>query len=130
MKLIYLTVDGREIIENTRINSGRRLLEEPDGYHPITNDSVWHDTKKRHNTRMLVIDGVTPLLGADMTHADLETTFNESIVEEVSYRKMPVSKMWARAFARLGEWVIKYSPILIMGAIIIWALYNSMIGGF
>jgi hypothetical protein len=128
MKLIYLTVDGREIVENTKAIS-RRLIEEPDGYHPLTNDAVWHNVKRRHDTRMVVVDGVLPLLGADMTNDDLVTLFHESVVEEVSFKSLSVSKMWWRGAVRFGEWIVKFAPMMIVAVVIAWALYSSFVGG-
>jgi len=128
MKLVYLTVDGREIVENTKAIS-RRLVEEPDGYHPLTNDAVWHNVERRHDTRMVVIDGVLPLLGGDMTNDDLVTLFNESVVEEVSFRSLSVSRMWWRAFNRFGELLLKYGWMIFVGGMVGMALYQSYFGG-
>ncbi len=39
MRVLYFTVDGRCVVEKTKLT--KRLFEEPDGYHPVTNDSIW-----------------------------------------------------------------------------------------
>lgn len=129
MKLIYLTVDGRAKVETCRLG-GERMFETPDGYHPVTNDSIWQDAKRVKDSIMVIVQGVRGPYGATMEEKDVSLLLYDMELKERSFKAQSVSKMWARAFARLGEWVIRYSPILVMGSVIIWALYNSMVGGF
>jgi hypothetical protein len=110
MKLIYLTVDGREIVEKAHIT--QRIIQEPDGYHPVTNDSVWHNTRRRPDTRIVILDGVLPPLGSNMAHEDVVSLFREEITMEAGFEKKPVSKMWMRSFARMGEWFMKYGIMM------------------
>ena len=56
MRILYFMVDGRAKMEKTNVNP--RLLEMPDGYHPLTNDSVWQDAKRRMDPLLIIIQGV------------------------------------------------------------------------
>jgi len=110
MKLIYLTVDGRARIENAKI--GTRLVEEPDGYHPVTNDSVWQDAKRLKDGVMIVVQGVLGPYGASMTEADTLQVLYEIDIVERAFKPQSVSKMWQRALANAWAWILKYGLIL------------------
>lgn len=127
MRLIYLTVDGREIVEKAKIT--QRIIEEPDGYHPLTNDAVWHNVRKRPDERIVILDGVLPPLGSMMAHEDIVSLFREEIAMEAGFQKKPVSRMWGRAFARAGDWLLKYglTTAVTMAAIVLVA--NQLIYG-
>lgn len=113
MKLIYLTVDGRELTENWKVNS--RILEEPDGYHPVTNDSVWQDSKRLRPPRMIIIQGVTPPFGAIMAHEDMKAILKEKIIAEHGFKHPSVSKIWVRWISNIIDWVITRWPLLFVG---------------
>ncbi len=123
MILLYLTVDGRAIVEKTRIN--QRLFEMPDGYHPLTNDSVWQDSKRQIDPIVVVIQGVTPPYGAQMARNDILSMLYEIDVAEHSLGKQNVSKIWWRALVRLGEWLWKKGIYLLIAGYII---YNVAVG--
>jgi len=120
MKLIYWTVDGREIIENWKVNS--RILEEPDGYHPVTNDSVWQDSKRRLPARMMITQGVTPPFGAKMAHEDMKAILTEKIIAEHGFKHPVISKRWMRAFSNAMDWFGAKLPYIFLFAIIGYAL--------
>jgi hypothetical protein len=127
MKLIYLTVDGRARIENAKI--GTRLVEEPDGYHPVTNDSVWQDAKRLKDAVMIVVQGVLGPVGASMTEADTLQVLYEIDIVERAFKPQSVSKMWQRWLANAFAWFMKYGVILFIVAITGYAVINSLSGG-
>ena len=86
--------DGTCIVERARVKS--RFLELPDGYHPLTNDSVWMDNNRRRQPLLVVFDGCTGPLGADMTEQDLKTLLTEIELIKLAFKKPLISKMWFR----------------------------------
>ena len=103
MRLIYITVDGKARNEKTRHIP--RLLEMPDGYHPVTNDSVWHDAKRRLEPEMLIVQGVRAPHGGTMENEDVSCVLYEIELAEKAFRKNRVSKMWMRSVERLFEFI-------------------------
>jgi hypothetical protein len=126
MKLIYLTVDGRARIENAKI--GTRLVEEPDGYHPVTNDSVWQDAKRLKDAVMIVVQGVLGPYGASMTEADTLQVLYEIDIVERAFKPQSVSKMWQRWFANAFAWFMKYGILLFIIAIVGYSVIQSFMG--
>lgn len=103
MRIVYITVDGRAVLDKTKTNP--RLLEMPDGYHPITNDSVWQDSKRILEPMMIVIQGVRGPLGATMENEDVSSVLYEIELEERAFRKPRVSKMWMRSLERIFDFL-------------------------
>lgn len=103
MRIVYITQDGRAIIDKTKTNP--RLLEMPDGYHPITNDSVWQDANRILEPMMIVIQGVRGPLGATMENEDVSSVLYEIELEERAFRKPKVSKMWMRSLERIFDFL-------------------------
>lgn len=127
MKLIYLTVDGRARVENTKL--GTRLIEEPDGYHPVTNDSVWQHSERRREPIMFIVQGVLGPYGASMTEEDTLNVLYEIDVAEKAFKPQSVSKMWHRAFAAIFDWLMKYGIILFIAGATGIAVAQSLLGG-
>jgi hypothetical protein len=127
MKLIYLTVDGQEKVENWKPRA--RFVEEPDGYHPVTNDSVWQHDSRRYPARMVLVQGVTPPFGAKMAHEDMKNMLNEKLLAEHGFRKQVVSKMFWRMLSNAADWLIKYGIMLAIVALVVGTVAYSFIGG-
>jgi hypothetical protein len=127
MKLIYLTVDGRARIENTKINT--RLIEETDGYHPVTNDSVWQDSRRIREPIMFITQGVLGPYGATMTKEDTLNVLFEIEAAERAFKPQSVSKMWMRNLAAIWEWLAKYGIYIFIAAAAGYALVSSILGG-
>lgn len=126
MIIQYFRTDGTCKIEKANVNA--RYIEMPDGMHPLTNDSVWQDDKRRRQPIVCIFEGVLPPLGADMTVEDVESILTEIELIKLGFKKVSVSKMWARAFARVVDFFI--SKALYIG-IIIFVLYmivQAMLG--
>lgn len=126
MKLIYLKNDGQAVTENATI--GARLVEMPDGYHPMTNDGVWQDAKRRRPPVLLIVQGVLGPYGASMTTEDTLHVLYEIEVAERAFRPQNVSKMWARKLAAMFAWMVKYGVMLFMLALAAWAIWSSFMG--
>jgi hypothetical protein len=127
VKLVYLSIDGQERVENWRPRA--RMIEEPDGYHPATNDSIWQHDSRRFHPRTVIIQGVTPALGAHMAHEDMGNMLTEKLLAEHGFRKPSISKIWQRNLAWLFGALSKYAVVLFVAGIVVFALYNQYFGG-
>lgn len=127
MKLFYLMVDGICKVENTRINA--RNVEMPDGPHPKTNDSVWHDSQRMRPPVMIIIEGVLAPYGASMAAQDVKTIMLEVKLASLAFKSPSLSKMWHRAFERFMGYAVKYFVPVCIIALIGWAVYNQLTGG-
>jgi hypothetical protein len=127
MKLIYLTVDGRARIENTKVST--RLIEETDGYHPVTNDSVWQDSRRIREPILFLTQGVLGPYGASMTEEDTLNVLFEIEAAERAFKPQSVSKMWQRWLANGFDWLMKYGITLFIVAIAAYAIAGSFLGG-
>ncbi len=128
MRIVYFTVDGRAIIEKTKTNP--RLLEMPDGYHPVTNDSVWQHAKRTMDPVLVIIQGVRGPYGGTMENEDVSSVLYEIELAERAFKKPRISKMWMRTLERLVDFFL--SKGLYIG-IIIFVLYfvaQAMMGAF
>jgi len=124
MKLIYLTVDGRAKIETCHLG-GEVMFETADGYHPVTNDSIWQDAKRIKDPIMVIVQGVRGPYGATMEEGDVSRVLFDMELRERSFKPQSVSRMWWRSLVRLSEWFMKYIVLIVMGIIIAWAMYDS-----
>jgi hypothetical protein len=127
VKLVYLSIDGQERVENWRPRA--RMIEEPDGYHPATNDSIWQHDSRRFQPRTVIIQGVTPPLGAHMAHEDMGNMLTEKLLAEHGFRKPPVSKMFWRALSNAADWLMKYGLMVGVVFLILGAIAYSYLGG-
>jgi len=123
MKLVYLTVDGRELVSNWKVNS--RILEMGDGYHPVTNDSVWQDSKRLLPARMVLIQGVLPPMGATMAHEDMRSILTEKIITEHGFRRSGVSTMLMRWLGNAFEWLTSHIVYLFIAGVVGFSLLGS-----
>jgi len=126
MKLIYLTVDGTAKVENWKVNA--RNVEMPDGPHPVTNDSIWQDSKRIGPAVMMVLQDVFPPYGASMASEDVKTRIYEVKLASMAFRQPSVSKMWQRALANAFAWLMKYGILLFIIAIVGYSVIQSFMG--
>jgi hypothetical protein len=126
-KLIFLTVDGRATVENTRL--GTRLVEMKDGYHPLTNDSVWQDAERLRPPAVVMVSGVLGPYGSEMTKEDIQAVLYDIELAERAFKKPSVSKIWQRQLAWLWGVFTKYAVVLFIVGILGFALYNQYLGG-
>ena len=124
----YFMADGRCIIEKSAINA--RYIEMRDGDHPITNDSVWQDNKRRRQPIMVVFEGCLSPLGADMTEEDVISLLTEIELIKLGFKKPTVSKMWGRALARLFGQITKVGLSGLIFLFIAYFVIMSMIEGY
>jgi hypothetical protein len=127
MKLIYLTVDGRARIESANIRA--RMVEEPDGYHPLTNDSVWQDSKRRREPVLVLTEGVLGPYGSSMAEEDILHLLFDIDLAERAFKLQSVSKMWQRSIAAAIAWLGRSLPYLFIISIIAYAVYTTYFGG-
>ena len=127
MKLIYITNEGRFRLESSRV--GTRLIEMPDGYHPVTNDSVWQDANRKTDGVMVLIQGVLGPYGANMTERDTTNLYREVKYAERCFKPMSNSKMWQRSLASMFAWFYKYGITLFIVAIAGYALITQFMEG-
>jgi hypothetical protein len=127
MKLVYLTNDGKARVETAKV--GTRLIEMPDGYHPITNDSVWQDAARKSDGMMILFQGVLPAYGGTMAEHDTLNVLREVEYAEKSFKPMSNSKMWQRSLAGLWTFGMKYGITLFIVALAGYSIYTSFTGG-
>ena len=128
MKLIYLTVDGRAKIESANLISSR-IVEMPDGYHPVTNDSVWQDAERLREPILVITQGVLGPYGASMTKEDVFVFLFETEIAERTFRNPLVSKMWHRALGAFIGYMARSLPVIFVMFLIGYALYSTYLQG-
>lgn len=127
MKLFYLTVGGNATCESTKLRE--RFIEMLDGYHPVTNDSVWQDAQRRREPMLFIIQGVRAPYGGTMAEKDVSLLLYEMELRERAFKPNSVSKMWWRAFLRLCTMVKTALPAIIIGGLVAITLYDSFFRG-
>lgn len=127
MRILYFKVDGLTSVEKTKTNP--RLLEMPDGYHPVTNDSVWQDSKRLMAPLLIIIQGVRGPYGATMENKDVSSVLYEIELAERAFKKANVSKMWMRSLERLIEFIQARGIYLGIVIFVLYFLGQSMFGG-
>lgn len=127
MKILYLKVDGLCKVENWKVNA--RNLEMPDGPHPVTNDSIWQDSKRTGPPVMMVIQDVFGPYGASMAAEDVKTRMYEVKLASMAFKQPSISRMWQRMLANAFAWFMKYGIILFIIAISGYAVISSLTGG-
>ena len=127
MLVQYHRVDGTMSIEKTRLNA--RYIEMLDGYHPITNDSVWQDDKRMRQPTMIIVEGCLGPIGADMTENDVSAMLKEVEIIKRSHKPQSISKMWMRMLRRLFDFIFTRGfPVLIL-VFVGYVLVSSFSGG-
>jgi len=126
MKILYLKVDGLCKVENWKVNA--RNLEMPDGPHPVTNDSIWQDSKRVGPAVMMVIQDVLGPYGSSMASEDVKTRMYEVKLASMAFKQPSISKMWQRWLANAFEWFMKYGIILFIIAITGYSVIQSFMG--
>jgi len=126
MKILYLKVDGLCKGENWKVNA--RNLEMPDGPHPVTNDSIWQDSKRTGPPVMMVIQDVLGPYGASMASEDVKTRMYEVKLASMAFKQPSISKMWQRWLANAFKWFMNYGIILFIIAITGYAVIQSLMG--
>jgi len=126
MKILYLKVDGLCKVENWKVNA--RNLEMPDGPHPVTNDSIWQDSKRTGPPIMIIFQDVLGPYGSSMASEDVKTRMYEVKLASMAFKQPSISKMWQRWLANAFEWFMKYGIILFIVAITGYAVIQSLMG--
>jgi len=123
MKLVYLTVDGRAKVENWTINA--RNVEMMDGPHPVTNDSVWQDSKRLGPALMFIIQDVLAPYGGSMAARDVKTRIYEVKLASMAFKAPSLSKMWVRWLQNMFDWVTSHIVYLFIAVIVGYSLLGS-----
>jgi hypothetical protein len=126
MKILYLKVDGLCKVENWKVNA--RNLEMPDGPHPVTNDSIWQDSKRTGPAVMMVIQDVFAPYGASMASEDVKTRMYEVKLASMAFKQPSISRMWQRWLANAFEWFMKYGIILFIVALVGYSVITTLTG--
>jgi hypothetical protein len=126
MKILYLKVDGSCKVENWKVNA--RNLEMPDGPHPVTNDSIWQDSKRTGPAVMMVIQDVFGPYGASMAAEDVKTRMYEVKLASMAFKQPSVSRMWQRMLANAFAFFMKYGIILFIVALVGYSVITTLTG--
>ncbi len=127
MRILYFTVDGRCMPEKTRTIP--RLLEMPDGYHPVTNDSVWQDAKRMMEPLLIIIQGVRGPYGGTMENKDVSSVLYEIELAERAFKRPKISKMWMRSLERLINFIQTKGLYIGVIIFILYFVAQSMFAG-
>lgn len=127
MRIVYFKVDGRAQLEKTKTNP--RLLEMPDGYHPVTNDSVWQDAKRLMEPILIIIQGVRGPYGGTMENEDVSSVLYEIELAERAFKKPRISKMWMRSLERIFDFIRTKGLYIGIIAFILYMLASSVMEG-
>ena len=95
MRTIFIGASGHAYPEIVKTYS--RLIEMPDGYHPVTKGAIYRDSKKREQALMIMWHDVSDPDGADLT-ADYIDVLKENETLKICKEKPSVNKMWWRHF--------------------------------
>lgn len=123
----YHRVDGTMRVEKTKLNA--RYIEMPDGYHPITNDGVWQDDRRKGPPMMVIVEGVLGPIGADMTETDVSGMLTEVEIVKRSHKPQHISRMWMRALQRFFDFVGSRGIPTLIVIFIGYVLYSAFSGG-
>lgn len=126
-RVFYFMVDGSASME--KIRRVPPLLEMPDGYHPVTNDSIWQDAKRIRDPLMVLIQRVRAPYGGTMENEDVSNVLFEIELEERAFKAHKVSKMWARAFGRAMDFILTKGIFIVIIIFIAYYLVQAMLGG-
>lgn len=125
-RVFYFMVDGSASVE--KIRRIPPLLEMPDGYHPVTNDSVWQDAKRIRDPIMVLIQRVRAPYGGTMENEDVSNVLFEIELDERAFKKHKVSKMWARAFERVVDFILTKGIFILILIFIGYFIVQAMLG--
>ncbi len=124
---IYVTADGAAQVKKAIFDA--RLIRYPDGDHPVTNDSVWQDSKRLRMPIMIILQDVLGPIGSTMQWGDIRLRLYEMKLSELAFKNQSVSKPWQRMFANFAEWAGKYGITICVLALVVGASAFSMFGG-
>lgn len=123
----YFRNDGTCRIEKSNINA--RYIEMMDGDHPVTNDSVWQDNKRRRQPILAIFEGVLGPLGSDMAEEDIISLLTEIELIKLGFKKASVSKMWMRSLERIFEFIRTKALYIGIIAFVLYMLASSVMEG-
>ena len=125
VRLLYISVDGSMRVEKT--NRILRMVEMPDGNHPVTNDSVYQDAKRLMDPLMILVQGVRAPIGGTMEIEDISSVLYEIDLDERAFKKPRVSRMWMRAFEALVEFIRTKGLYFAIVALMIYFIAQAML---
>jgi hypothetical protein len=126
--IIYIKQDGTAAIERTKTNPS--MIEMPDGYHPITNNSYWQDAERKRDPVLIIIQGVRGPYGATMENEDVSRLLYDLEVKERAFKKPGVSKMWMRMFERFFDWLRRYGIWIFVIGFMAYFTIPAMLGAY
>lgn len=128
-KLAYFRVDGSATVESARLDY--RLIEMPDGPHPLTNDSVWQHAKRRFPPIVFFMQDVLPAYGASMHHEDIKTQVFGTKLKQMALKDPTgrMSKVWIRRIEAFFEFLWSRGAIILVALFIIYNVASAMFGG-
>lgn len=101
----------------------------PDGYHPVTNDSVWQDAKRMMEPLLIIIQGVRGPYGGTMENKDVSSVLYEIELAERAFKRPKISKMWMRSLERLINFIQTKGLYIGVIIFILYFVAQSMFAG-
>jgi hypothetical protein len=127
VRTIYITPDGRAKAEKTRLF--QRLIEEPDGYHPVNPEAIWHDDQRRKQPLMVIWNMVINPQGSKLPEEAVKGIERECEIIKRCRRKQSISRIWGRMLERAMQFLSSYGIMLLVFILIASVVIRSMMGG-
>lgn len=99
---MFISADGRAYVES--IKPKYRFVEEFDGFHPVSKDSVFRDVEGLHKPLVIIWHGIPAPEGSRMKSAYqyVHDTLKESVTLELARSRPPMSRIiWRQLIGAL-----------------------------
>ena len=94
MRIVFAASNGHIYVEKAAHRF--KLIEEPDGFHPMTNESIWTHDGRVGESFVLIWQGTASPEGNPMTKDFATQILKEDAILKVHRGKMTVSRLWSR----------------------------------
>ena len=107
MRIIALTVGADGIIRADRIPPNKRIIELPDGAHPLMADAIYYDIDNKGPPIVIYWHGFPAPEGHPLNE-EQEAAYLKETLSLVQHRFRPVvSRLWSRRFMQWGLMFLK-----------------------
>lgn len=124
MKSLYIGLNGRIVVED--VSSNTRLIEQPDGLHPITPEHIYMSDEHEvaswgpDDSMVVIFQGFTApeTYGTGITKEQLEQQMKDDFILKLHLFKQPISKVfWRRLSGYLITGAMLFLSIGIIGVV-------------
>jgi len=131
IKVIYVSVSGRAIVED--INSNMKLVEEPDGLHPLQPSNVWRNDAHRiasfgpDDSIAVIWQGITSpeSFGEGLTKEFVSRQITDDFILKLHASKQHISRYFLRTlgnYLATGMMLFFASSIVVILGFFVYAM--------